>query len=1397
MGSGALSVFVSHSSKDDSFVSSLRMALASQGIAVWADSQELIGGDLLAPRIEEAIGKATHVLAILSLNAINSPWVSKEIEYALNLKKRVIPVLLPGIEPTALRLWFKEEPVGVKVQVGPGGIGDALPDLLAALGVMLPGEKVKRLQAMLAPMADLVLEVSDPAIGTADGVRRATAIACLTYCPADNGRKVESKRYKFIAPLGPIEADDLTWYLERYINWPNGVFQERARGIEANLPLWGQRLLGTLNIDAARSALEAWKHAPAGVERRFTVKVDRELVEPTPERKAEADEAATLLLALPWELIHDGKGFLFLGAGGVRVRRSLPNRDEQKVVAVAPPIRVLLVSPRPEDESTGYIDHRISARPVIEALTKLGGLAEFKVLDPATFPALVDELKRAEYHVVHFDGHGVYDRKHGLGALCFEKPEGRGLDLVMADKLAETIRGHRVPLFFLEACESAKTATDPSASVAGKLLECGVASVVAMSHSVLVETARRFVSAFYGELMNGQRVGQAMLAGQRALKNDTRRGRSFAGEFHLEDWFVPVLFQEEQDPQLIRELPAEAVREMEERGREVALGDIPPEPEHSFVGRSRELLAAERVLAREKYVVLLGSGGEGKTTMAAELARWLLFTRRFARGAFVALDQAGDRRKVLHAIGNQLMPDFETRAGLGRDFDWLLVERALREQPTVIVIDNMESVLAPPGGSEAAALFEPETLAGILELCGQLKGAGARLIFTSRERLPEPFSRNVLRIGRLEKWEAIRLVGQVLQRPPDGGESEAELEALVDAVGCHARSLVLLAREVGVSGVRSATARVRELMVSMEAKHPGDRERSLLASVELSLRRLPLETRRKIRPLSVFQGGGSLFGICPVLKLGPEAAVSLIRELESVGMAEMGEFGYVRFDPAMMGDLEREEWEAARTAWAEATTAELAFLYEQAAKDAHFVLNLAVLDLGNLLAALEYLSGIASAERIVDFATKLEGLIANLNRPKALARVVAIRAEAAGRMTGWSHAQFDAERAGVERLIEQGRQEEAVRAARSLYRKTQAAGETAYKAAAYDGAVAQLNFGRTLSMSGSAEEAMIHLEEARGRFVQLGDLGMANVALVEEADCLQSLGRYDEAASSYQEAIRVAEELGDTRGVAVGNGQLASVRRDQERYTEALKLYAEARKTFEKLGEPGSVATVWRQIGIVHEHAGQYDAAEAAYQQSLRIGVQLGDRAGEARTLNQLGNLYSKLGRCEEAVRFYRQAAEAFVDRRDLRSEGIARSNVADELVNLGRYDEARVEIVRAIECKKPFGHVALPWTTFAILTDLERATGNEAAARQAREQAIQAYLSYRRAGGASQAGVGDKCSRVLPQLAQLQNRPELRALILALQAVQAGSRDPHLADDPDLEYGAAVELLLLIESLG
>ena len=63
----------------------------------------------------------------------------------------------------------------------------------------------------------------------------------------------------------------------------------------------------------------------------------------------------------------------------------------------------------------------------MQAVEALGDLAEPRILDLPTFPSLEQALQQARetkrpFAVVHFDGHGVYDWKHGLGGLCFEHP---------------------------------------------------------------------------------------------------------------------------------------------------------------------------------------------------------------------------------------------------------------------------------------------------------------------------------------------------------------------------------------------------------------------------------------------------------------------------------------------------------------------------------------------------------------------------------------------------------------------------------------------------------------------------------------------------------------------------------------------------------------------------------------------------------------------------------------------------------------------------------------------------------------------------------------------------------------------------------------------------------------
>ena len=134
-----------------------------------------------------------------------------------------------------------------------------------------------------------------------------------------------------------------------------------------------------------------------------------------------------------------------------------------------------------------------------------------------------------------------------------------------------------------------------------------------------------------------------------------------------------------------------------------------------------------------------------------------------------------------------------------------------------------------------------------------------RLIFTSREPLPEPFAGNRLKIGRLDRPDAIRLVAGVM-----GTASRrcGKRTGNRGAGGCGGLPRAGTGAAGGRSGRVGCSPRHGQPAPvdggPWKRKHPGERERSLLASVQLSLRRLPAATRQKMRPLGVFQGGGWL-----------------------------------------------------------------------------------------------------------------------------------------------------------------------------------------------------------------------------------------------------------------------------------------------------------------------------------------------------------------------------------------------------------------------------------------------------------------------------------------------------------------------------------------------------------
>jgi tetratricopeptide (TPR) repeat protein len=759
-----------------------------------------------------------------------------------------------------------------------------------------------------------------------------------------------------------------------------------------------------------------------------------------------------------------------------------------------------------------------------------------------------------------------------------------------------------------------------------------------------------------------------------------------------------------------------------------------------------------------------------------------------------------------------------------------------------LVIDNLETILPPPYLAEQTpeALRDDarDALAAILALCDRLLGTGdTRLIFTSRETLPAPFAaeRRCRELERLAPEDAVRLVERALEGARDHRPGAADaatresIDALVEAVHGHARTLALLAPSLRALGVERTRARLTELMAEMDRRYPGSRERSVYASVELSLERLAPVNRERAAVLGVFHGGLHPAVLQVMTGWEMNDCQALAEDLSRTGLATADPYNYLTLNPALCpylrGRLAPDERETLAGRWAESMGQYVEFLVQQSSRQAAMAATLTVMEIPNLFALLDWVQGAGDAEATIDLTTSLYQLLQFTGRPRLLERVGQARdaaAQALARQPGddWTHARFLAEGPRIEQQRAGGRLREALAGAEALLRRARAAGESAYPDADYDLAMARMLLAQVHNTDGGSERALPLLDEARQRFRTIvrnrqsrAADWMASVCLSERGGCLLHLGRLDESAATYEESIALDERRGDERAVALGKCQLGTVRLQQRCYPEAVAAYAVARERFVRLDEPGSVATSWHRTGMAYQASGNPESAEDAYRRSLALNVRIGDTAAQADTLNNQGNLYQDvLSRPEDAAAFYRQSADLYVRTGNTAGEGRARSNLGATLRWLRRLDEARGEIQRAIECKAQFGDAAEPWKTWAILAAIETDANNPDAAASARSKALSAYLDYRRAGGENHFTDGRivlavaerlrardpaQAHALLTELAQAPNLPEQFGPFLdALNAICTGSRDPALAQTPGLDYAMSGELLLLIETL-
>lgn len=464
----------------------------------------------------------------------------------------------------------------------------------------------------------------------------------------------------------------LRFYLENFLTCPNPAAVKPVADLQDDLRRWGEELFQQI-FKNNRKALFHYQEASRDL---HTLRI---------EVLADHLDAWTV----PWELLRDPNlGWLapqvrsFARSGAA----SGPSGEISPWIArPGEPLRVLYIVGRPAGSLE--IPFHSVARALLQTAGELGDRLKIDFLRPPTFERLAKVLSEAvqagrPYHVLHFDGHGVFTdspqnfsgeldpgfvqegdrvtrrpwtRRRGgaRGYLLFEDLEGGDARrLVDGVQIGNLVARMGTPLIVLHACQSAtarvealeRMAADPTGpgrrpaspvgeapddhdqdlayrSLAAEVMRSNPRAIVALPWTLPPVTATRVLSGLYGRIAEGAPVSEAIGAVRSELLHLVRR-ESLLGTVEVDDWLVPLIHESSPlpicDPGHGRRGRAQPVEEEPDY-----LGtELPGPPAWGFVDRPEVLFTLDRAFDVHGTVLVHAFAGAGKSALAREFALW-------------------------------------------------------------------------------------------------------------------------------------------------------------------------------------------------------------------------------------------------------------------------------------------------------------------------------------------------------------------------------------------------------------------------------------------------------------------------------------------------------------------------------------------------------------------------------------------------------------------------------------------------------------------------------------------------------------------------------------------------------------------------------------------------------
>ncbi len=267
------------------------------------------------------------------------------------------------------------------------------------------------------------------------------------------------------------------------------------------------------------------------------------------------DAGAPELHDLPWELLRDpGDGAPpenLAATAATPFSRYLAGKWRPGSPILKRPIKILVAIASPAN----LADYDLADVSVGEEWALIqeacAGLdAELTLLPhPCTLEALEAELRRG-YHILHFVGHGFYKKETGTAFLILADQQNQ-LKQASDEEIAGLLtrqqadtgqhEEEQLRMVYLASCETAtRSPADAFRGLAPRLVAAGVPAVLAMQDLVPIQTARRFGTTLYRQILQHGQVDVACNEARSAILTADLPGAS-----------IPVLFMRLNDGQLL------------------------------------------------------------------------------------------------------------------------------------------------------------------------------------------------------------------------------------------------------------------------------------------------------------------------------------------------------------------------------------------------------------------------------------------------------------------------------------------------------------------------------------------------------------------------------------------------------------------------------------------------------------------------------------------------------------------------------------------------------------------------------------------------------------------------------------------------------------------------------